>query len=712
MRPHRLAAALAVAAALGVSARAADPAPDTSLALVPADATFYSASLHLGEQLDAFLKSNAYAKLKSLPAAKLAAQHLREAAGKADNPLGQAMQLLRDPANKELADLLHDLPRQEMFAYGGPSWTRLVPVLLDVRWAVQLAPYKALIAGEDPSKSKALAALRVLDAAADKLEVPDLVFGFRLSNTAPAVAQIKRLEGLLNKLAADVPQLKGRVKRTKVAGADALTVALDGSLVPLDEIPWGDLERQEGEFQKLRVRLKAMTLTVALLVKGDYLLLTVGPHAGVAEQLGRGPALATRPELAPLAKAAGRKLLAVSYGSQALAAASATTGEDVLGLVDTARAGLDKLPISDERKQAIEKDLKRLVKEVTDALPRPGATMSFSFQTDRGQETYSYDHGTVPGAPAPKPLTILDHLGGSPVLAVAGRVNDPAPGYRHLVGWVKVIFGHVEAVAKELSPDTWQQAEQGLEMVRPFLKKFDEITGGTFLPALGDGEVAVVLDAKWRSKAWVPGLDQGGKELPMLELGIVRTVADSAKLLKGFQAYRELVNEVLAKAKEFGANVPEGGLPKPDAKKGADGTIYFWPLPPMGQDPQVQPSVGLSDKVLACSLSLDHTARLLAATPLKADGGPLAQRRPATGAVVVDFAALTAAARPWVEQALPAALAEVPDDTPPGLGKKDIPDQVRTVLDVLGCLRRYASVTYREGGVTVTHSELQIRDLP
>ncbi|HEY1376267.1 MAG TPA: hypothetical protein VGF55_05710 [Gemmataceae bacterium] len=715
MRPYRLALALATVAALGALTQprspAADPAPGTSLAVVPADASFYSASLHLGDQLDRFLKSNAYAKLKALPAAKYAADQLREAAGKPDNPLGQAMKLLQDPANKELADLLRDLPRQEIFVYGGANWARLIPVLLDARWAMQLAPFKAMIAGQDTEKAQGRAILGVLNAAADKLEVPELVFGFKLSKADPAVAQIKRLEGLLNQLAADKPQLKGRIKRTKVAGADALTVTLDGSLVPLDQIPWSDLEQQEGEYQKLRLRLKAMTLTVSLLVKDDYLLLTIGPHAGVAEQLGRGPALGTRPEFAPLAKAAGRKLVAVAYGSQALAAATATTGEDILGMIDTAREGLDKLQISDKRKEAIEKDLKRLVKQVTDALPKPGATLSFSFLTDRGQESYSYDHGTVPFRAAPRPLTILDHLGGSPILALAGAVNDPTPGYRELVGWIKIIYGHTEAVMKELSPDTWQQVEQGLAMALPFLKKFDEITGTLYLPALGAGEAALVFDAKWRSKAWVQGLDQGGKELPMLEVGIVRTVADSAKLVKAFQAYRDLANEVLAKAKEFGAQVPEGGVPKPEAKKSAAGTLYFWPLPPVGQDPQVQPNVGLSDKVMATSLSLAHGERLLTATPLAVAGGPLAEKRPATAAVVVDFAGLTAAARPWVEVALAAALAEVPDDAPPGLGKKDIPPQVRTVLDVLGCLRRYTSVTYMEGAVTVTHGELVIEDL-
>jgi hypothetical protein len=56
-------------------------------------------------------------------------------------------------------------------------------------------------------------------------------------------------------------------------------------------------------------------------------------------------------------------------------------------------------------------------------------------------------------------------------------------------------------------------------------------------------------------------------------------------------------------------------------------------------------------------------------------------------------------------------VAEVPPTAPPGLGRADIPGQVATVLDVLGCLRRYTSVTYREGAATVTHGELVVRDL-
>jgi len=720
MRLHRLVIA-AVAVILppvidrGLSAKAADPVPDSSLKLIPADAAFYSTSLRLGEQIDLFIKSNAFAKLKALPAVQLAVQHSHEAAAKPDNPFAQMMQAMKDPANQELAGLLTDLPRQEIFIYGGAGWTDLLPLVMELNAAQRFAPIQALLnrgAGE-PGKAQARAILQVLNDSADKIAFPELVIGFKLSKTSPATAQIKRLETLLIQLTANVAPLKGSIKRTQVGGPDALTFSLDGSLIPVDKISWSEIEEQEGQYQKLRKRLTALTLSISLLVKNDYLLLTIGPNAGVAAKLGNGPGLATRPELAPLAKFADRKPVAVSYSSRALAAGVATTPEDITALVDMAKGGLDKLPLTEKRRAAIDKDLKRLTTEVTATLPKPGASMSFAFLTDRGQESYTYRYGISSASTTPKPLAILDHLGGTPLIAVAGPISDPTPGYRHLVTWLKIIYGHADGAAKELAPEQfYQQFHDGMEMVLPFLKKFDDITGNQFMPALGAGETALVLDAKWTSKQWYKDLDQGGKDLPLLEIGVVRTVTDAEKLLKAFQAYRTLVNEVMAKANDFGANVPEGGMPKPQTKKVAAGTAYFWPLPPLGQDDQVQPNFGLSDKLITFSLSIKHTDRLLTPAPLKIDGGLMSDKRPVLSAAVVDFAGFVGAIRSWVEKfALPMALEHMPDDAPPGVGKKEIPAQVKTILDVLGCLRTYTSVTYKDGDATVTHSELVIRDL-
>src|SRR5205823_2617306 len=105
------------------------------------------------------------------------------------------------------------------------------------------------------------------------------------------------------------------------------------------------------------------------------------------------------------------------------------------------------------------------------------------------------------------------------------------------------------------------------------------------------------------------------------------------------------------------------------------GTAYYWPLPAIGLDEHIQPNLGIASKMMVKSLSLKHTERLLTPTPLTTQGGLLEPNRPLFAAAVVDFAGLVGTARPWLETlALPAMLADVPDDAPPGLSRKEIPN--------------------------------------
>src|SRR5262249_11821696 len=157
------------------------------------------------------------------------------------------------------------------------------------------------------------------------------------------------------------------------------------------------------------------------------------------------------------------------------------------------------------------------------------------------------------------------------------------------------------------------------------------------LPALGEGTEALVIDAKWTSKHWIPGLGQDGADLPMLELGCVRTVKASGKLLQALQPCRSLANDALAKAGERGWPDPRAAsIPPAQSQRIATGTAYPWPLLSAGPDGVVQPNLGLSDQVVAVSLSLKHTERLLNPTPLPPEDRPLAQRN-LFGAVGVDI---------------------------------------------------------------------------
>src|SRR5262249_16126194 len=146
---------------------------------------------------------------------------------------------------------------------------------------------------------------------------------------------------------------------------------------------------------------------------------------GTPEQLakvgGRGPKLSGRPELKPLEKYADRKLTSVSYVSRDLIAGWNASQDNFDALVDLAKVGLPKTPVSADQQKRILRDLTQLAKEMKTDPSTFGADVSFSFMTGRGYEGYNYDYTKDPSRDGSKPLTLLNHLGGNPVFAAVGR---------------------------------------------------------------------------------------------------------------------------------------------------------------------------------------------------------------------------------------------------------------------------------------------------
>jgi len=54
-------------------------------------------------------------------------------------------------------------------------------------------------------------------------------------------------------------------------------------------------------------------------------------------------------------------------------------------------------------------------------VPEPGASMSFSFLTERGLERFCYDWTQELTDDGTKPLSILNHVGGDPLFLSVGR---------------------------------------------------------------------------------------------------------------------------------------------------------------------------------------------------------------------------------------------------------------------------------------------------
>src|SRR5262249_24443321 len=148
----------------------------------------------------------------------------------------------------------------------------------------------------------------------------------------------------------------------------------------------------------------------------------------------------------PLARFAGERLAALGYASQPLMAKLESNQADVDRLVKLAKDLLGQVEKTPAQRAKNEKELADMAKDVKAAVPKAGALMGFSFLTKRGVESYSYDWGEQLYTDASKPLTILNHVGGSPLLAVAGRTKVNGDGYQKLAKWVKVAHQHFEQI--------------------------------------------------------------------------------------------------------------------------------------------------------------------------------------------------------------------------------------------------------------------------
>src|SRR5262249_46646785 len=153
-------------------------------------------------------------------------------------------------------------------------------------------------------------------------------------------------------------------------------------------------------------------------VRDGYLLLAVGPSTAALTRLGgKGERLADRPELKPLRKFADKRLTSVGYVSKDFKArlAAANTG-NFDGMLNMAKDGLAKAGLPADKRKAIEKDLADLAGDLKQAVPEAGASVSFTFWTGRGFEGYTYDYTKYTDVEGSRPLTLLDHVGGDPIL--------------------------------------------------------------------------------------------------------------------------------------------------------------------------------------------------------------------------------------------------------------------------------------------------------
>jgi hypothetical protein len=611
---------------------------------------------------------------------------------------------------------------QEIFIYGGKGWTDFFALLSKVNNAMQLGPFQALLSGNlaDVNKAQARAVLRELQKNREMIKAPEFVIGFKLEDANKAAKQLTRLEKLAAGYAKEFPQFKGRVKRAKAGGGDFVTLDLDGSMIPWDDVPLSEVEENKGEFDDLVKHLKKTHLTVSVGVKGSYLLVGVSETVkDLAKLGGKGKSLADRDEMKPLAKHANKPIISVGYASKAFLSSVMGGQADYAGLASSLKDLVGKTELADERKKAIQKDIDALASDLKQVTPTYGAAVSFAFLTKTGIDSYSYAHEQGAKYKGLN-VTLQNHFGGTPIFAGAMAFNADGKVYATGVKWIKKAYGHAEAIFLDMADDDSKDAyKKGTKAIFPILKRLDSATTKLLIPSLKESGVGLVVDAKWSSKQWHKEMPEAPKAMPMLEVGLLLGLSDAKKFTAAMKEYRTTLNELYEKARESAPNkenVPEFKIPVPESEQGKNGMLYFYPIPEeAGLDKQFKPVAGIGKDILAITLSPKHTERLLARTPLKVKSGPLARKGDLVSVCVLDWDAFIDAVSPWVEFGIQAAILAKADED----GQKKAKElaegyikQARVGFQVLKCFKGATSVSYVEDDALVTWSRTVIQDLP
>ena len=278
---------------------------------------------------------------------------------------GKMQAAWKDPEACKLIDLGLDMFSHEVFCYGDQSTVQAVELLQRVVGAMRYGPMVMEVTGKakgiDSNQQQAAILLRALAENPDQLQVPNMVMGFKLDKKDLAAESLEKLQQAANAAVASEPTLQGRLKKTEIAGHEYLTLSLDGQMIPY-QIPAEEIEKlkqleaKPGDVDKLIAQVKKMTLVVAVGVREDYLLVSVGATTDALARLGAGKPIADRPELKPLEKYADKRIASIGYFSKALADSLTNQRRNINDLMAAGDEVLAAAELTDEQKSQIRKD--------------------------------------------------------------------------------------------------------------------------------------------------------------------------------------------------------------------------------------------------------------------------------------------------------------------------------------------------------------------
>ena len=723
----KLTLACSLFAALFVNAHTAQAA-DLGIGLIPDDAAFLASTLRGREQYDRIATSNAFASLKELKSVAKALDELAKQQTQPGNPMALAMMMMQMPDNQEAISLLQDMVATDTFVFGTSSWVTVSKLFKKLQSAQQAANIATITKGTDLELDTGSTLNRLiaetLAANTDQIVIPDLVWGFRTTQTDTAKKQLDRIEGFATSMAQAQPMLADAVAREKIGAGDFITVTIkpDPNLIKMAMSNVVKFDDMKEELEKILKRVGELEIVVALGIVKEHVVLSIGGGTEHLQAMGStgGSLLDTKP-FKVVRDATEKPLTSIWYRSQKLAKAWETSPEDVEQAKKFATVVAEANELTPEATAEAEKLVGELLEGYASRMPEAGPWLAYSYLTDSGYAGEEWNWAKNLPWDGSMPLS-FDHFGGDPLAVIALRTKTDPEQFEAFVSWAHSLRQFVSNAISSTGDDDVQEGFKTFdEKIVPLGEDLTKTVREKFIPALKNGQFGFVIDGKASTTKLQASLPASSKPLPLIEPAIVLSLDDEKLFREGLSDIFALSDKLLNVIREIDEDsIPsEYRIPDPEEKDAEGGTLWTFALPESGLDKQIQLSIGIGKNAAVFSFLPEQAKRILASSPLQLEGD---FSKNLAAAAILDWVAFANAIEPWATYVIRCGGVQQekgrldPDSTiGPDSETDEVTDaleQLATIFDVFRCLKSAAAETSIEEDATVTRWQNRIEDLP
>ncbi len=732
-----------------------------SQTFLPSDLAIYQCAANTRHVWEKLSESRAYSRAKELKLVELLqelwSREMEKISGSEASELFQAQ--WDNPFLRDVAAVLTDMLSHELFIAGDEACTRLTQIYR--RWDMMKTLwtwFSETFAGQNsssPEEAQALAEEGLLLLTREffaqeqnRLVVPRLLLGWRVSDLNRARAVLEMSRALLTAILLTVPELSQGMRTEEIEGHNFLVVTVPGEIIPwegifsfLSEADHEEVRPLEDEIdfseesadnlvvselvQILVDQARTLKVELALGIREDWILLGLGPDLKFLHIPPEDNRLANREEFRELYRRVTGEIVYTGYLSASFVKGGNSSSEDFRAVLDVLDRVIHQQPAIFG---AFEQWLQNLTARVGRIEPTFGAFAQAAFITPRGMEEVALwwqkaaiqMNTALPGLRlvGPDPITVLA-FSVLPEESLEAVYESCRPIME--IGWSG--FEQALSLSEWFEDPRRQNFRNHLWMIG---RDADRLVREYIIPAVGNVSFTAVLEARSTIEHLPEGMQAPEKPLPFPEVAVIISIADKNRLIEGFKQLgtlvdrlRELIEDEFTNEElSFEEFEPLTALWEIihsfECKSEPWGTICQLAGEPAETISPLEPVMILTDKMAILGSSREQALRIVEGSPLRPIGLIQDLEKPRLAAAVLSAPKLWEALKPWLEHVCRASR---PHDFPGGeeteLVLAALYEDLPTIEAISRCIRSITVDTLQElEQLCVRHILVEMSDLP